>query len=156
MIKKISILFLLTFLLNNCDYKPIYSDSSRDNFSIEELNFNGDIEINNLLNKKLKRYQNKNSIRKFDVDINSAYEKISQSKDLTGKTTDYKVIVKITFQINESKTLILQEDFLMKNLTNEFEENKYEKTKIESSIDIIINTFTIQLFKCNDFKVLRT
>lgn len=145
MIKKISILFLLTFLLNNCDYKPIYSDSSRDNFSIEELNFNGDIEINNLLNKKLKRYQNKNSIRKFDVDINSVYEKISQSKDLTGKTTDYKIIVKITFQINESKTLILQEDFLMKNLTNEFEENKYEKTKIESSIDIIINTFTIQL-----------
>ena len=145
MIKKISILFLLTFLLNNCDYKPIYSDSSRDNFSIEELNFNGDIEINNLLKKKLKRYQNKNSIRKFDVDINSVYEKISQSKDLTGKTTDYKIIVKITFQINESKTLILQEDFLMKNLTNEFEENKYEKTKIESSIDIIINTFTIQL-----------
>ena len=145
MIKKISILFLLTFLLNNCDYKPIYSDSSRDNFSIEELNFNGDIEINNLLRKKLKRYQNQNSIKKFDVDINSAYEKISQSKDLTGKTTDYKIIVKITFQINESKTLILQEDFLMKNLTNEFEENKYEKTKIESSIDIIINTFTIQL-----------
>ena len=129
MIKKISILFLLTFLLNNCDYKPIYSDSSRDNFSIEELNFNGDIEINNLLNKKLKKYQNKNSIKKFDVDINTVYEKISQSKDLTGKTTDYKIIVKITFQINESKTLILQEDFLMKNLTNEFEENKYERPR---------------------------
>ena len=145
MIKKITIFFLLTFLLNNCDYKPIYSDSSKDNFSIGELNFNGDIEINNFLNKKLKKYQNKNSIKKFDVDINSVYEKISQSKDLTGKTTDYKIIVKITFQINESKTLILQEDFLMKNLTNEFEENKYEKTKIESSIDIIINTFTIQL-----------
>jgi len=145
MIKKITIFFLLTFLLNNCDYKPIYSDSSRGNFSIEELNFNGDIEINNLLSKKLKRYQNQDSTKKFDVDINSAYEKISQSKDLTGKTTDYKIIVKIAFQINESKTLILQEDFLMKNLNNEFEEKKYEKTKIESSIDIIINTFTIQL-----------
>ena len=57
MIKKITIFFLLTFLLNNCDYKPIYSDSSRGNFSIEELNFNGDIEINNLLRKKLKRYK---------------------------------------------------------------------------------------------------
>ena len=39
----------------------------------------------------------------------------------------------------------LQEDFLIKNLTNEFEENKYEKTKIENAINIIINTFTIQL-----------
>ena len=82
--------------------------------------------MNNLLNKKLKRYQNKNLIRKFDIDINSENEKISQSKNLTGKKY-YKIIVKITFQINESKTLILQEDFLMKNLTNEFEENKYEK-----------------------------
>ena len=33
----------------------------------------------------------------------------------------------------------------MKNLNNEFEEKKYEKAKIENSIDIIINTFIIQL-----------
>ena len=37
--------------------------------------------------------------KKFDIDINSVYEKISQSKDATGKTTDYKIIVKIIFKI---------------------------------------------------------
>ena len=33
----------------------------------------------------------------------------------------------------------------MKNLTNEFEERKYEKTKIENATSIMINTFIIQL-----------
>ena len=148
MTNKIKILVLLIFLFNGCDYKPIYSNQSDDNFSIEQIGFNGDVEINNLLNKKLKRYQNKNVTKKFDIEVNSEYNKISQSKDRTGKTTDYKVIIKITFKINDNEnftTIQLQEDFLMKNLTNEFEERKYEKTKIENATSIIINTFIIQL-----------
>ena len=106
------------------------------------------IEINNLIDRKLKRYQNKNVEKKFDVEINSDYNKVSQSKDRTGKTTDYKVIIKITFKIDDNKnvtTIQLEEDFLMKNLINEFEERKYEKTKIENATDIMINTFIIQL-----------
>ena len=145
MIRKITLFFLFILFLNSCDYKPIYSKNLKNDFSIKELNFKGDIEINNLLSKRLKKYQDKNATTKFDIEVNSTYEKKSQSKDLTGKTTDYKIIIKITFKINDDKTLILQEDFLMKNLTNEFEERKYEKTRIENSIDIIINTFTIQL-----------
>jgi len=148
MIRKLIIFILSTFLLYSCDYKPIYSNKSDTNFFIESINFKGEAEINNLISKKLKRYQKRNSSKKFNVDVNSSYEKISQSKDLTGKTTDYKIIIKITFEIDNNKetiTLISQEDFFMKNLDNEFEEKKYEKTKINNSIDIIINTFTLQL-----------
>lgn len=148
MIRKIIISILLTFLLYSCDYKPIYSNISENNFSIEEISFNGDLEINNLINKKLKRYQNQNSLKKFDIDILSSYEKNSQSKDALGKTSDYKVIIKIKFKIDNNKKLITlerQEDFLIKNLTNEFEEKKYEKIKIENAINLIINTLVIQL-----------
>ena len=148
MINKIKILVLIIFLFGGCDYKPIYSNKSDNNFSIEQIDFNGDIEINNLIDRKLKRYQNKNVEKKFDVEINSDYNKVSQSKDRTGKTTDYKVIIKITFKIDDNKnvtTIQLEEDFLMKNLINEFEERKYEKTKIENATDIMINTFIIQL-----------
>ena len=148
MTNKIKILALIIFLFSGCDYKPIYSNKSDNNFSIEQIDFNGDIEINNLIDKKLKRYQNKNSAKKFDIEINSDYNKISQSKDRTGKTTDYKVIIKITFKIDDNKnitTIQLEEDFLMKNLTNEFKKRKYEKTKIENATDRMINTFIIQL-----------
>ena len=148
MIRKIIILFFFTFLLYGCDYKPIYSITSNDSFSIEEINFEGDIEINNLLNKKLKNYQNRNAQQKFNIDVNSALEKISQSKDQKGKTTDYKIIIKIKFKVDNDKKIIViqsQEDFLIKNLTNEIEEKKYEKAKIRNAIDIIVNNFIIQL-----------
>tara|TARA_B100001057_G_C22851821_1_gene951240 strand:- start:1452 stop:1910 length:459 start_codon:yes stop_codon:yes gene_type:complete len=148
MIRKIKIFILLSFFLYGCDYKPIYSDKSNNSFSIEQVDFLGDVEINNLISKKLKRYQNKNVAKKFNIEINSVYDKISQSKDRTGKTTDYKVIVEVTFKIDDNEnitTLQIKEDFLIKNLTNEFEERKYEKTKVENATDIIINTFIIQL-----------
>ena len=148
MIRKIIILILSTFLLSSCDYTPIYSQKSSINFSINKLNFSGNNEINSVINRKLKRYQNESSNKKFNININSVYEKLPQSKDLSGKTTDYKIIIKITFNINDNKkitNLVLDEDFIIKNLTNEFEEKKYEKTKMENSVDIIINTLIIQL-----------
>jgi len=148
MIRKLIIFILSTFLLYSCDYKPIYSNKSDTNFFIADINFEGNAEINNVINKKLKRYQKAASKKKFNIDVKSDYEKISQSKDLTGKTTDYKVIVTINFEIDNNKKiikLVSQEDFLMKNLNNEFEEKKYEKAKIENSIDIIVNTLIIQL-----------
>ena len=148
MIRKIIILFFFAFLLSSCDYKPIYSTTSNNDFSIEEINFDGDIEINNLLNNKLKNYQKKNAPQKFNIYINSNLEKISQSKDKKGKTTDYKIIIKIKFEIDNNQKITIiqaQEDFLIKNLTNEFEEKKYEKIKIKNAIDIIVNTLTVQL-----------
>ena len=33
----------------------------------------------------------------------------------------------------------------MKNLTDKFEEKKYEKTRIENATDVMINTLIVQL-----------
>ncbi len=149
MIKKI-VLILFTLLIYSCDYTPIYSDKSNINFSIQEINFDGDIEINNIVKRKLKRYQNQDHSKKLKIDIKSAYNKISQSKDASGKTTDYKITVKIEFKIDNGEkitTLQSKENFLIKNLTNEFEERKYEKSKKENATNIIINTLVIQLLQ---------
>ena len=148
MLRNIIILFFFSFLLSNCDYTPIYSDKKSNNFSIEKINYTGDIEINTLINKKLKIYQKQEKSKKFNIDIKSSYEKISQSKDLTGKTTDYKIIIKVLFTIENNQkitTITAQEDFLIKNITNEFEEKKYEKIKKENLTDLIVNSLIIQL-----------
>ena len=47
MINKIKILVLIIFLFGGCDYKPIYSNKSDNNFSIEQIDFNGDILVRN-------------------------------------------------------------------------------------------------------------
>ena len=139
---------LVPFFLFSCEYTPIYSNKNDYNFSIEKINFEGNSEINNLVEKKLIRFLNRDVNKKFIITTISSYKKISQSKNLTGKTTDYLITIEIIFKIekgNEKKTLIKKEEFLIKNFSDKFEENKLEKTKKESLVNSMVNEFIIQL-----------
>ena len=146
--KKYIFIMLVPFFLFSCEYTPIYSNKNDYNFSIEKINFEGNSEINNLVEKKLIRFLNRNVNKKFIITTNSSYKKISQSKNLTGKTTDYLITIEIIFKIekgNEKKTLIKKEEFLIKNFSDKFEENKLEKTKKESLVNSMVNELIIQL-----------
>ena len=146
--KKYIYIILIPLFLLSCEYTPIYSNKNDYNFSIEKINFEGNSEINNLVEKKLIRFQNRNVNKKFIITTISSYKKISQSKNLTGKTTDYLITIEIIFKIekgNEQKTLIKKEEFLIKNFSDKFEENKLEKTKKESLVNSMVNEFIIQL-----------
>ena len=146
--KKYIYIILIPLFLFSCEYKPIYSDKNDYNFSIEKINFEGNSEINNLVEKKLIRFLNRDVNKKFIITTISSYKKISQSKNLTGKTTDYLITIEIIFKIekgNEQKTLIKKEEFLIKNFSDKFEENKLEKTKKESLVNSMVNEFIIQL-----------
>ena len=138
----------MPFLFLSCDYKPIYSKKSDYNFMIQKIDFSGDSEINNLIDKKLKKYQNKESEKKFSILALSSYEKISQSKNLSGKTTNYLVTIDVSFEIkkdNEVKRYLNKEQFSIKNFNNKFEENNLEKIKKENLIDSIISRLVVQL-----------
>ena len=146
--KKYIYIILIPLFLLNCEYTPIYSNKNDYNFSIEKINFEGNSEINNLVEKKLIRFLNRDVNKKFIITTISSYKKISQSKNLTGKTTDYLITIEIIFKIekgNEQKILIKREEFLIKNFSDKFEENKLEKTKKESLVNSMVNEFIIQL-----------
>ena len=146
--KKYIYIILIPLLFLSCDYKPIYSKKNNYNFMIEKIDLNGDREINNLIDKRLKKFQNKENEKKFSISAISSYEKISQSKDLSGKTTDYLVIINVSFEIkkeNEVKKFTSKEEFLIKNFSNKFDENNLEKIKKENLIDLIISRLVIQL-----------
>ena len=83
------IFIFIPFLMLSCDYSPIYSSKDNYNFFIEKIDFSGDAEINNLIDKKLKKYQTIKSEKKISISSTSSYNKISQSKNLSGKTTNY-------------------------------------------------------------------
>ena len=139
---------LVPLFLFSCEYTPIYSNKNDYNFSIEKINFEGNSEINNLVEKKLIKFRNRNVNKKFIITTNSSYKKISQSKNLTGKTTDYLITIEIIFKIEnekEQKTLINKKEFLIKNFSDKFEENKLEKSKKEILVNSIINELIIQL-----------
>ncbi len=146
--KILNILIFIPFLFLGCQYAPIYSNKDKFNFKIENIDFTGDVEINNLIDKKLKKYKTTKSGEKVSISTFSSYEKISQSKNLSGKTTDYLVVIKTNFEIemdDKTNILIFREEFLIKNFSNKFEENNFEKIKKENSIDLIINNLITQI-----------
>ena len=142
------IFIFIPFLILGCDYTPIYSNKDNYNFFIEKIELNGDAEINNLIDKKLKRYRTSKSEKKISISSTSSYNKVSQSKNLSGKTTNYLVIIEITFKIQKEdqiNTFKFNEEFLIKNFSNKFEENNLEKIKKENSTDQIINRLITQI-----------
>lgn len=132
----------------SCDYSPIYSSKDNYNFFIEKIDLNGDAEISNLIDKKLKKYQTIKNEKKISISSTSSYNKVSQSKNLSGKTTDYLVIIEIAFRIkigDKLNTLKFKEDFLIKNFSNKFEESNLEKIKKENATNLIINSLISQI-----------
>ena len=141
-------LLFIPFLFLGCKFTPIYSSKDNFNFKIENIKFKGDAEISNLIDKKLKRHKKTKSGKKISISTFSSYVKTSQSKNLSGKTTDYLVEIKTSFKIeidNKTKMLILEEEFLIKNFSDKFEEYNFEKIKKENSIDLIINKLITQI-----------
>ena len=142
------IFIFIPFLMLSCDYSPIYSSKDNYNFFIEKIDFIGDPEINNLIDKKLKKYQTTKNEKKISISSTSSYNKVSQSKNLSGKTTNYLVIIEIAFQIKKGdklNTLKFKEDFLIKNFSNKFEESNLEKIKKENATNLIINRLISQI-----------
>ena len=115
--------------MNGCDYKPIYSSGDKNNFTIMNVSYQGDQEINGLINQKIVRFRNTTSEKKYNLNIKSNYIKRSESKD-SANTTRYKLIASVNFEITNkdlSKEIKITKDFSMKNMSNEFDEKKYEK-----------------------------
>lgn len=142
------IFIFIPFLILSCDYSPIYSSKNNYNFYIEKIELSGDAEINNIISKKLKKYKKINNGKKLTIIASSSYSKISQTKNLSGKTTNYLVIIKVIFQIkkgDKSEKFTSKEEFLIKNLDNKFNEISLEKIKKENSIDLITNKLITQI-----------
>ena len=79
--KKNILLIFLIFFLSSCGFSPIYLKNTNVNFSIEQVNYTGDRELNNFLKTNLDQYKNEKSNNKIYIEANSIYEKIILSKD---------------------------------------------------------------------------
>tara|TARA_B100001175_G_scaffold317881_1_gene337197 strand:- start:1441 stop:1899 length:459 start_codon:yes stop_codon:yes gene_type:complete len=148
MIKKIIFFLLVSFLLQNCDYTPIYSNSNSYDFYIEKISQEGDDEINTLIRNKLKKYQDKGKKKKFSIANISNIQKSSQSKNKSGNTDQYLLSVEVEFLIKSEsgeEKFIALEKFKMKNFENEFDEKRYETTIKNNLTELIVKNLIIQL-----------
>ena len=138
MFKKNIILFTSLFFLINCGFTPVYLNNTNVNFSIEEVKYIGDRELNNFLKINLNQYKKKNTNNKIYIEADSKYEKIILSKDGTGKATNYQLIAEVVFLVKPAnKKIIITEKKNMDSKSDKFEETKYERSIKQSFASLI-------------------
>ena len=151
MIKKKIIFISLIFFLNNCGFTPIYLNNTNVNFSIEQIDYLGDRELNNFLKINLNKYKNIESDNKIFIEVNSNYEKIILSKDKAGKVTNYQLLANVIFLIKPiNKEIIITEKIIMDSKTDKFEEDRYERTMKQNFASSISNKLRSELTIIND------
>ena len=131
MIKKsfILILFLLT---TSCGYEAMHSKKNmlNYNFSINEVNYEGNRNINLQIKRGLSRYTLKKLGKEFRLDIKSFSTKKIVAKDTKGNPTSFKNTTMIDIVVYKGKKgknrFKLIENFKYNNISNKFDLRRYE------------------------------
>jgi hypothetical protein len=128
--KKIFIIMFL-LILNNCGYSPIFTDNSVEDFKIAKLELKGDKIFSNKIYQELKPYTKTNSQIKYDLVINTSFNKVTIAKDSTGDPSNFNMIANVNVEVSHGsikETLFFSENLKIKNKDNSFEQKEYENT----------------------------
>ena len=150
--RNIILIFCLIFLCS-CGYTSIYKNQKSQDFQINIIEMAGDNEFNNLLRNELTLYSNTKSNKKYNILVNSEYQKIIFSKNSSGVATDYRILVNTKISINlnkETKNLEFNESINIKNNSNSFEQDRYERNIKRNFASSIREKFLIKIFDLND------
>ena len=146
MIKKYIVLISLIFFLTNCGFSPIYVKNTNTNFSIENVNYQGDRELNNFLKINLNQYKNENSDRKILIEATSEYQRITLTKNAASEVTNYKLIAKVIFLIKSTnKKINITEEKIISSMDDKFEEARKERATKQNFARSISNKLISEL-----------
>jgi hypothetical protein len=146
MIKKNIIFISLIFFLTHCGFSPIYVKNTNINFSIEDVTYKGDRDLNNFLKTNLDQYKDDKSDRKILIEATSKYEKIILTKNAASEITNYKLITKVTFLIKPTnKKINITEQEIISSMDDKFEETRKERATKQNFARSISNKLISEL-----------
>jgi len=144
--KKSIILVSIIFLLTQCGFTPIHLKNKNLNFSIEQISYTGDRELNNFLKTNLDQYKNEKVDNKIYIEANSIYKKIILSKDKTGKVTNYQLEAEVIFLIKPlNKKINITEKKIVDSKDDKFEETRNERSVKQSFASAISQKILLEL-----------
>ena len=128
MMKKHIIFISLILFLTHCGFSPIYVKNTNINFSIENVSYKGDRDLNNFLKTNLNQYKDDKSNRKILIEATSEYQKIILTKNTASEVTNYKLVAKVTFLIkSNNKKINITEEKIISSMDDKFEEARKER-----------------------------
>jgi hypothetical protein len=146
MIRKNIIFLSLIFFLTNCGFTPVYLKNTSVNFSVEQVNYTGDRELNNFIKTNLNKLKNEKNDNKVYIEANSIYKKIVLSKDSAGEVTNYQLEAEVIFLIKPlNKKIIIKEKKNMNSMDDKFEEARKERSIKQSFASSISSKLTSEI-----------
>ena len=127
--KNIAILTFVLFL-SHCGYSSIYKNQQSLDFQFNIIKTEGDNEMNSLIKNEIKLYTNTDSQKIYNIKINTDYKKKVLTKNSSGVITDYNLTTTSEVSINlkdQTKIFEFEESINIKNQSDTFEQNVYEK-----------------------------
>ena len=148
--KKLIIIVIALFILNNCGYTPIYS-SKKNNFYIKEISQKNTSKLNSKIANNLIIFSNQNSKNIIQLEISSNKKINIISKDKKGDPSRFSMIISLTinilnknnYEINKTKSF--SEKFDYNNNSNKFSLKQYEKDIEDNLINKIIERSILYL-----------
>ena len=146
MLKKNIVILSLIFFLVNCGFTPIYLKNNNINFSIEQIEFVGDRDLNNFLKINLDRYKNEKNNNKIFLNVKTTYEKNILTRDGTGNISSYQLYAEAIFVIKSTnKTIRMKEKKILESKNDKFEEARNEKSIKQSFANSLSNKLISEL-----------
>ena len=144
--KKHIIFISLILFLTHCGFSPIYVKNTNTNFSIENVSYKGDRDLNNFLKTNLNQYKNDKSNRKILIEATSEYQKIILTKNTASEVTNYKLVAKVTFLIkSNNKKINITEEKIISSMDDKFEEARKERATKQNFARSISNKLISEL-----------
>tara|TARA_B100000795_G_C22665694_1_gene385886 strand:+ start:406 stop:870 length:465 start_codon:yes stop_codon:yes gene_type:complete len=150
MLKK-NFLITLFIFLTSCGYEAIHSKKNiiDYDFSINELTFIGDRDVNLKIKEKLNNYTLDKKNKNFALTISSVAKKEILAKSVNGNPTSFKSTIIINIQVlkdnNFRNELKIEESFNYNNISNKFNLKKYEREIRNNLAEAIIDKLIYKL-----------
>ena len=118
---------IIILLISGCSYKPILTSKQQD-FRFENISYEGNNEINNIIEESLiKKSKGK---KKYNIDFSSNLLKEIFSSNAKGDPTIYKLRINVTYAVKDKGQIILENNISKQktynNINDKFELSKYE------------------------------
>ena len=153
MFRKIIFCIIVFCSLSSCGYTSLYSQKNDLNFTILNLELDGNFLINNYLKQKLEIYQEIDSEKEFEIEIKTTLNKFSVGKDSKGNTTNLRLVANLDLDINKinnegeqiKQTTSFSESITIKKSEINYEQSIYEEILIKNMSELLFKKLVFYL-----------
>ena len=149
--KKIFILLTLFLFFLSCGYTPIFSKKDV-NFSIENIEFSGDIDVKRNISNTLFSYKNKpDKEKKISLVITNLKNTTIGSKNSKGEAETYRIGIDANVKIILAENNFIEKNFTKSSIYSVVESKSEEKLIKNKLIENLSNEIALQII----FEILK-